>query len=70
MSVALGCRPDALSVVEAEIDGMNESSKEVDGRCATLDPLTAISHDPQAASGPGVPSASDQQRTQRELKKV
>jgi hypothetical protein len=50
MSVARGCRSNALSAVEAEIDGTNESSKEV-ARSGTLDdiPLIAISHDPQAA---------------------
>src|SRR5690349_1818926 len=60
MSVARECRPDAFRAVEAEWDSTNESSKEV-ARSGTLDdiPLIVLSHDPEAALGPGVPSPSD-----------
>ena len=74
MSVARECRFDAFSAVEAEWDAANESSKEV-ARSGTLGdiPLIVLSHDPQAALGPGVPNPSDLQveilwtQMQREL---
>ena len=62
MCVARECRFDALTAVEAEWDATNESSKEV-ARSGILDdfPLIVLSHDPQAALGPGVPNPSDLQ---------
>jgi pimeloyl-ACP methyl ester carboxylesterase len=74
MCVAQECRPEYLSAVEAEINGMSESFHEVrsSGTLGEI-PLVVISHDPQTALGSGVPSQSDRQfqilwtQMQREL---
>jgi pimeloyl-ACP methyl ester carboxylesterase len=62
MAVARECRPDFFSAVEAEIDGTSQSSKEV-AHSGTLGgiPLMVVSHDPQTALGPGIPSPSDRE---------
>jgi pimeloyl-ACP methyl ester carboxylesterase len=74
MVVARECRPEFFGAVEAEMDGANESSREVADSGTLGDiPLIVLSHDPNAALGSSVPSASDQQvetvwtQMQREL---